>query len=166
MPDHAKQPAPASAPAEMRACGAAVAQGKDSPDAHRQLFEATRGRIITDYWMKPIPMRCFDWSAVREDYDGAEDSNCPMGHGLTEQAAIDDLLEIEEMHAETREAARLEKMMADAVQECIDQGRADPRNPLVCVLPAAQLSREARDVPQRWRDRAIEHLAVRPDARV
>lgn len=64
------------------------------------------------------------------------------------------------------EAARLARMMADAVQECIDQGRADPRNPLVCVLPVAQLSREARDVPQRFRDRAAEHLAVRPDARV
>jgi hypothetical protein len=42
----------------------------------------------------PIPIRQFDWSAIDDDtYDGAEDSNCPIGRGATEQEAIDDLLE-------------------------------------------------------------------------
>jgi hypothetical protein len=35
-----------------------------------------------------------DWSAIDDDtYDGASDSNCPVGRGPTEQAAIDDLKE-------------------------------------------------------------------------
>lgn len=51
-------------------------------------------KIVTDYWAKPIPLRQFDWSAIDDDtYDGAEDSNCPVGYGATEQQAIDDLLE-------------------------------------------------------------------------
>jgi hypothetical protein len=51
-------------------------------------------KIVTDFWMKPIPLRQFDWSAVDDDtYDGAEDSNCPIGYGATEQDAIADLLE-------------------------------------------------------------------------
>lgn len=50
-------------------------------------------KIVTEFWMKPIPLRQFDWSAVTEDYDGAEDSHCPIGHGATEAEAIADLLE-------------------------------------------------------------------------
>ena len=50
-------------------------------------------KIVTYYWAKPIPDRRFDWEAVFDNYDGAEDSHCPIGFGLTEQAAIADLLD-------------------------------------------------------------------------
>lgn len=42
-----------------------------------------------------------EWQAIDADsYDGAEDSNCPVGYGKTEQEAIDDLMEqIEEAKA-------------------------------------------------------------------
>ncbi len=55
-------------------------------------------KIKTTYVFPPIPLRCFDWSAIDDDtYDGAEDSHCPIGHGATEQEAIDDLMrQIEE----------------------------------------------------------------------
>lgn len=40
----------------------------------------------------PIPIRCFDWSAIDEDsYSG--DPSEPVGRGETEEAAITDLLE-------------------------------------------------------------------------
>lgn len=53
-------------------------------------------KIITDYWMKPIPSRCHDWTAVTEDYDGAPDAGWPsscIGSGATEAEAIADLIE-------------------------------------------------------------------------
>lgn len=50
-------------------------------------------RIITHPEYPPIPIRFLDWSAVFDDYDGAEDSHCPIGHGRTEQEAIADLLD-------------------------------------------------------------------------
>lgn len=50
-------------------------------------------RIVTHYVAPPIPDRSHDWSAVTEDYDGAEDSRCPVGTGPTEDAAIADLLD-------------------------------------------------------------------------
>ena len=50
-------------------------------------------KIITSYVYPPIPLRQFDWSAVTDDYDGAEDSHCPIGYGRTETEAIADLME-------------------------------------------------------------------------
>jgi hypothetical protein len=50
-------------------------------------------KIITNFDYPPIPIRQFDWSAVTDNYDGAEDSHCPIGHGRTEAEAIADLLE-------------------------------------------------------------------------
>jgi len=44
--------------------------------------------IITKYDPPPIPWREADWSAVFDDYD----LGGPIGHGPTEQDAIDDLL--------------------------------------------------------------------------
>lgn len=35
----------------------------------------------------------FGWTAVTSDYDGAPDSRSPIGLGLTEQAAIESLVE-------------------------------------------------------------------------
>lgn len=55
-------------------------------------------RIITQHIRPPIPTKAFDWSAVREDYDGAPDSRPPsnlIGHGPDEASAIADLLERE-----------------------------------------------------------------------
>jgi hypothetical protein len=49
-------------------------------------------KIITNFDYPPIPDRRLDWSAVFDDYDGAPDSNCPIGHGRTEAEAIADLL--------------------------------------------------------------------------
>jgi len=52
-------------------------------------------KISTDFWMKPIPLREFDWCAVDDEtYDG---EGCPIGFGRTEEDAIADLmLQIEE----------------------------------------------------------------------
>ncbi len=46
-------------------------------------------RIKTDFWMKPIPLRQFDWSA----WDDRIGEDSPTGYGATEQEAIDDLME-------------------------------------------------------------------------
>jgi hypothetical protein len=51
-------------------------------------------KIHTDFWKKPIPMRQFDWQAVYDNYDGAEDSHHPMGHGRTEAEAVLDLIDM------------------------------------------------------------------------
>jgi hypothetical protein len=50
-------------------------------------------KYITRYECPPIPDRSEDWSAVTDDYDGAEDSHCPVGTGPTERAALLDLLD-------------------------------------------------------------------------
>lgn len=50
-------------------------------------------KIRTEYWAKPIPIRCCDWVAIDSDtYDGAPDAHCPVGYGETEEEAIGDLL--------------------------------------------------------------------------
>lgn len=50
--------------------------------------------ILTSYYCAPIPQRQFDWTAVLDGYDGAEDAvlkyNC-CGNGATELEAIQDL---------------------------------------------------------------------------
>lgn len=50
-------------------------------------------RIHVSYWAKPIPLRQFDYEATYDDYDGAEDSHCPIGHGRTEAEAVLDLID-------------------------------------------------------------------------
>ena len=47
--------------------------------------------VVTRYIYPPIPIREFDWVALREDHDEFG----PFGWGKTEQEAIEDLLEIE-----------------------------------------------------------------------
>jgi hypothetical protein len=56
---------------------------------------STEGRIVTSFDYPPIPVRCHDWSAVREDYDGAEDAHDPIGTGRTRSEAIAELLWLE-----------------------------------------------------------------------
>jgi len=48
-------------------------------------------KIITRHEYPPIPIRDYDWSAIRESYEPGD----PIGHGKTEQDAIEDLLEAE-----------------------------------------------------------------------
>jgi len=45
-------------------------------------------KIKTSHDYPPIPIRNYDWSAFREDYD----EGALIGYGKTEQEAIDDLL--------------------------------------------------------------------------
>ena len=47
--------------------------------------------IITTHNYLPIPIRCYDWSAVRSSYDKGD----PIGIGATEQEAINNLIESE-----------------------------------------------------------------------
>ena len=50
--------------------------------------------IQTTHVKPPIGTRSYDWSAVLDTYDGAEDADHqPTGWGSTEEAAIRDLLE-------------------------------------------------------------------------
>ena len=49
--------------------------------------------IRVSYDPPPIPMRKFDWSAARDDYD----EGWPIGWGRTKDEAIADLLAQEEM---------------------------------------------------------------------
>lgn len=51
------------------------------------------------------------WSAIDADtYDGAEDSNCPIGNGTTEREAINALVEqlLEDAHGKGYDAAEKE----------------------------------------------------------
>jgi len=45
-------------------------------------------KIITSYDYPPIPIRDYDWSAIRKDYEPGD----LIGTGRTEQDAIDDLV--------------------------------------------------------------------------
>ena len=45
-------------------------------------------KIITNHDFPPIPIRSFDWSAYRENYDEGD----LIGQGATEQEAIEDLI--------------------------------------------------------------------------
>lgn len=49
-------------------------------------------KIITEFIYPPIPIRNYDWEAIREDYNEGD----PIGHGRTEKDAILDLLQQEE----------------------------------------------------------------------
>lgn len=51
-------------------------------------------RIITVVVYPPIPLRCFDWSAYRENYDEGD----PIGWGETRAKAEEDLINQEEIH--------------------------------------------------------------------
>jgi hypothetical protein len=60
--------------------------------------------IITEFDPKPIPLRQFDWCAVREGYDGGSyyagiNDGDPIGWGRTELDAIAALFIEEEFRA-------------------------------------------------------------------
>jgi len=50
-----------------------------------------RTLVHTTFEYPPIPRRDMDWSAITDDYDGAEDAHSPIGRGATEEEAIADL---------------------------------------------------------------------------
>lgn len=58
---------------------------------HSEIKKTKMKKIITNHECPPIPIREYDWSALREDWDLDE----PIGYGRTEQDAIDDLIEKE-----------------------------------------------------------------------
>lgn len=50
-------------------------------------------KIRTDFWMKPIPLRQFDWEAFYAN-DEPNDAGCmDVGYGRTEAEAVVDLIE-------------------------------------------------------------------------
>lgn len=56
-------------------------------------------KIITSHDMPPIPVRDMDWSAHTDNYEASYEeghwmSNEPIGHGPTEVAAVNNLLEL------------------------------------------------------------------------
>jgi len=51
-----------------------------------------RTKIKTNYEVKPIPIRNFDWTAVLDDYDSGDEDSV-LGQGRTELEAIEMLLE-------------------------------------------------------------------------
>ena len=48
--------------------------------------------IIVSYEFQPTPSRDYDWVAVLDGYDGANEENI-LGHGATEIEPVKDLLE-------------------------------------------------------------------------
>jgi hypothetical protein len=48
-------------------------------------------KVMTNYNHPPIPIRNYDWSAFREDYDEGDF----IGYGETEQDSINDLKALE-----------------------------------------------------------------------
>lgn len=50
-------------------------------------------KIVTDFWMKPIPIRQFDWAAYFDGDEPDDDGRMPHGSGTTEAEAIADLVE-------------------------------------------------------------------------
>ncbi len=43
--------------------------------------------ILTSFWLKPIPIRCYDWEATMSNYEAGD----AIGFGTTEADAIHDL---------------------------------------------------------------------------
>lgn len=55
----------------------------------------TLPRIRVEFWMKPIPLRQFDYQAVYDDYEGPDGDGVgggPIGEGRTEADAVVDLI--------------------------------------------------------------------------
>lgn len=54
-------------------------------------IQQKHGHINTHHIFPPIPIRSFDWSAMRDDDEGEEGR--PVGYGATEDEALRDLIE-------------------------------------------------------------------------
>lgn len=58
-------------------------------------------KIYITYDCKPIPMRCMDYVAVTDTYDGADDAGIQLiATGDTSQAALEELIEQIELSLE------------------------------------------------------------------
>lgn len=66
----------------------AVTTGDQKPPMSRE--------IKTNFWMKPIPPREFDWTAWFDGDEPNDDGNMKCGYGRTEGDAIADLLSMED----------------------------------------------------------------------
>lgn len=58
--------------------------------------EDPRPRIVFEHVYPPIPIRCYDWSATLEGYEGPDSDGVggdPIGRGATKEAAEADLLD-------------------------------------------------------------------------
>ena len=53
-------------------------------------------KIVTSFVYPPIPIRSCDWAAYFDDDEPDDDGNMMVGRGATEQAAIQDLLDLSE----------------------------------------------------------------------
>lgn len=49
--------------------------------------------ITTEFWMKPIPLRQFDWLAFYANDEPNDAGYMPHGEGATETEAVCDLIE-------------------------------------------------------------------------
>lgn len=47
--------------------------------------------VVTVHVYPPIPIRSFDWQAAFADDESNDDGQMTVGHGATEQEAIEDL---------------------------------------------------------------------------
>jgi len=63
----------------------------DQDTSRRIVKRICSERIVTRHICPPVPSKAFDWEATRESYE----PGWPIGHGPTEQAAIDNLIEQE-----------------------------------------------------------------------
>lgn len=57
------------------------------------MSQRTDRKIITHFWMKPIPVREFDWCAYFDGDEPDDAGKMPCGWGKTKEAAIADLKE-------------------------------------------------------------------------
>jgi hypothetical protein len=76
-------------------------QARLEAEGREKDYAAFREKVVVYYDPPPIPIRNHDWTAVTGDYEGGEydyetgrfHGGAPIGHGATEQEAIDDLWE-------------------------------------------------------------------------
>ena len=66
-------------------------------------------KIITSYWVKPIPDHQFDWSARYDGDEPNDDGQMMVGYGQTKEEAIIDLARLFAERAEEAEQQFYEK---------------------------------------------------------
>lgn len=61
-------------------------------------------KIVTNFWMKPIPPRQFDWEAHFDGDEPDDDGRTKCGYGATEFDAVADLIAEEDISDEEAQA--------------------------------------------------------------
>lgn len=77
-------------------------------------------KIVTTYVNPPVPFRNFDWSAVFEGYEPGDS----IGHGHTEQEAIDWLIAEEAHLIATEHAKERGGRMTDDIRNLLHRAHA------------------------------------------